>query len=131
MARDGRRADDECHAAAARVDEELGRAMLRIAGRHAIGNRVIDEHQLDFLGVVGDQLDADVAVLRRPSGGDAADKHRREFRQFAQPCQRLLALAPQRDHVLVAAEQRVMGDKRSLDLVVTGKRRAVGQHQLP
>ena len=77
------------------------------------------------------ELDADVAVLGRPSGRDAADEHRRELRQPAQPCQRLLALPPQRDRVLVAAEQRVMVDERRLDLVVAGQRRAVGQQQLP
>ncbi len=43
------------------------------------------QRELHRLRVVGDELDADVAVLGRPACGDAADQLRLEVRELAQP----------------------------------------------
>ena len=69
-------------------------------------------------------------MLGGPSGRDAADERRLECREAAHPQQRLLALAPQRRDMRLAAEQGVMLDQRRFDLAVVGQRLAFRKHQL-
>jgi hypothetical protein len=92
---------------------------------------VTGEIHLHGLGIVGDEFQADIAVLGCPSRRDAADEQRIPRRKAMHPSERLLPLAPQVRRVSVAAEQSVVLGERGFDLFVRGQCGRVGQHQLP
>src|SRR5947208_11239872 len=68
--------DDQAHAAVGCLDMQLGGRFARARRRHPIANAVIDERELDVLGVIGAKLDANIAMRGRPTRGDTADQQR-------------------------------------------------------
>ena len=88
-----RREDRKPDRAARRFDAQMRRGVALARGQRGVRDALSGEIHFHRLGIVGDELEADLAVLGGPSRRDAADQHRVPRREATHPRERLVAAA--------------------------------------